>query len=725
MRGAFAAAALLALGIQRAVALPPQAISLELPRGFEKATLWQAAGSSGRRLPLQLGDSRSAVVETSVACGSEVFFIAVAGHRTASARAEPNANCSAPLQLREFPTTPISGVLTLPSRQRSPDVAVALAVRCAQGPLASIATIHGRRLEIRAPSGCEQVRLLIGDFLPFIVSGSELNVASRDLGIVRLSTAARARIRVVDAAGEPLRNVRVAAVIHDDLVASRVVPLDFKKLTASSALTDPQGWARLSNLPPGEVVFAASAPGSEFGILSDAYEIDPAHEMTAELRLPPLAALNVRTTAAVGLTAVLFRSRVDDNTPRLSFEIPATRLPRIEGIPPGVWSVRAAWRYGGGAVLSPEKVITLGPGSEEDLIFDLPLAPFHGGVTRANEPIAGWITFRRDGDKTAPTSVPLAADGAFEILLAGAGSYRVRVDQQDGSSVTLRDLARLEPDQALEIALPPGRLIGSVVDSTGHGAAGAVIAAENADGQRDQEGIAYTRSGPDGHFVLTSIEPGPWRVTGEKEGETSDSVLVVSDGTVNRVDLQLRSVRKVVVRVITAGGTPITAAAVVATPLTLDDSGEAMVNFTDGDGQVELTVPSSTRELNFAVRSPDNTIATSRNATSEAILIAMPAASGSLVLKRSSGWPASYTGRLVAIDGSFFGPALTGTKNENSMIIPRLPPGTWKYFEPASVSELHSLEARPSLALGSPLAFATVTPGAAAEMVIQERPDSH
>ena len=217
---------------------------------------------------------------------------------------------------------------------------------------------------------------------------------------------------------------------------------------------------------------------------------------------------------------------------------------------------------------------------EQRVNLELPEGGITGRVTDSEgRPAAGIrvtaepstsFSFNRFDPRSASTD----ADGRYELDDLDPGTYALRVGSRGwgrggGSTGDAYGVAVVEGVEVTATSMTggvnvqlssPGRVIGLVVGKDGEPLAGATVFVREASG-RPVDAISTVRSGSDGRFSYSRVNPGTYVVSARGDGQASETVggVVVSAGQDTEVRLEVDTASSLVVRTVEKDDTPVRA----------------------------------------------------------------------------------------------------------------------------------------------------------------------
>lgn len=218
---------------------------------------------------------------------------------------------------------------------------------------------------------------------------------------------------------------------------------------------------------------------------------------------------------------------------------------------------------------------------EQRVDLELPEGGIAGRVTNSDgRPAAGIrvtaepsvsFSFNRFDPRSASTD----ADGRYELGDLDPGTYALRVGSRgwgrggggstgDGYGVALVEGVEVNATSmtaGVDVQLSsPGRVIGVVVGRDGAPVAGATVFVRESSG-RPVDAISTVRSGADGRFAYSRVNPGSYVVSARGDGLASEGVagVLVSSGKDTEVRLEVDAASDLVVRTVEKDDTPVRA----------------------------------------------------------------------------------------------------------------------------------------------------------------------
>lgn len=428
----------------------------------------------------------------------------------------------------------------------------------------------GDHLRLGVPAECGALSVRVAGFAPIHPMTRELRAGDvHDLGLLSLRKGAAAVLRVRSARNaEPLESVRITAVRASNRSAIRG-KLEIESASLGSAVTDSAGWARLTGLPDDRVVFSLHASGRKYPQWSEEYEL-PAGDETVidDLTLEPAANVLVTLSVPARLREDVVLSEVellaDENTqwptrePMRAELTPAGAV--LEDVPPGRYLLHATGRIKNGFALKvAETTVSVVAGVDQQIPLTLTDTLYSGRVTRAGLAVKGTINLKPADRRSShrPAVSRLDGDGNFHVLLDGPGNYSVFVQTPNHDGIALGHYVEFtDPDEAVEVELPTGRMAGRVFDSAGNPVTGVMVTARQQIAEPAAEVAGLNTD--DGRFTLEGVTAGTWEVFAESKSERSEAVIVaVGSSDVDGISLVVDPTYPVAINVVGAGGEPL------------------------------------------------------------------------------------------------------------------------------------------------------------------------
>ena len=225
-------------------------------------------------------------------------------------------------------------------------------------------------------------------------------------------------------------------------------------------------------------------------------------------------------------------------------------------------------------------LIDVRAGGEQRVNLELPEGGIAGRVTDSDgRPAAGIRVTAEPStsfsfNRFDPRSTSTDAEGRYELEDLDPGTYALRVGSRGwgrggGSTGEAFGVALVEGVQVSATSITggvnvqlssPGRVIGQVVNRDGAPVAGATIFVREASG-RPVDAISTVRSGADGRFSYSRVNPGSYLVSARGDGKASEAVdgVVVTSGQDTEVRLEVEAGSNLVVRTVEKDDTPVRA----------------------------------------------------------------------------------------------------------------------------------------------------------------------
>jgi protocatechuate 3,4-dioxygenase beta subunit len=357
----------------------------------------------------------------------------------------------------------------------------------------------------------------------YLPDSRSITLSGRDARLdVQLSPGMKVAGVVVTDAGTPLGDARVSVRGISGGMGGR------------STRTDANGTFQLEGLAPGHYSFVAEHSPYAQGVVRD-FDISSG----APLRIVMTSGATIYGHVSGLSAAELSHAQVtawatgDD----AGAEVDASGNFRIEGAPSGSVRIQAETRSGmGGAQRnSPMKTIDVAPGAmaQVDLEFSNDTT-VRGRVTRNGRPLGNaMVDFLPNGRSGTHVRAQADATGSYSATGLGDGPYRVAVV----------DLERFTPystsyevtgSGTFDIDIKAAPVRGRVTDSaTGEGVADAKVELRAASNVTDFLGLRSAITDANGGFLIDSVAPGAYHISGTKTGYGSDirDVTVTEAGT--------------------------------------------------------------------------------------------------------------------------------------------------------------------------------------------------
>ena len=263
------------------------------------------------------------------------------------------------------------------------------------------------------------------------------------------------------------------------------------------------------------------------------------------------------------LFANLKRADIEAGTYRIELDRPGAYLVSVE---------RGSRRNG--------FLIDVPASGEQRVNLELPEGGIAGRVTDSDgRPAAGIrvtaepstsFSFNRFDPRSASTD----ADGRYDLGDLDPGTYALRVGSRGwgrggGSTGDAFGVALVEGVEVnatsmtagVDVQLSsPGRVIGVVVGRDGAPVAGATVFVRESSG-RPVDAISTVRSGADGRFTYSRVNPGSYVVSARGDGQASEGVagVLVSSGKDSEVRLEVDAASDLVIRTVEEDDTPVRA----------------------------------------------------------------------------------------------------------------------------------------------------------------------
>lgn len=378
---------------------------------------------------------------------------------------------------------------------------------------------------------------LVGTSKTVTLSGTETRVDAQ------LSNGVRVTGVVVSEGGSPVADATVSAT-----------SATAGESGSGSTRTDAGGNFQLEAMAPGRYTFRAGKRGEAQGTLRD-FDISTGAPVRIVLQTG-----GVISGRVIGLTPEeLQQATVMAQSPNggASSAVDSNGNYRIEGAPTGTvrLSARATGMFGMGKT-SPQVSVQLEPGGSAtaDIEFKSNTV-VRGRVTRDGRPMndATVMFYPRGAEAQTSARTTTDRDGAYEVSGLDDATYSVTVvDSQRGSPFSTTHKVR--GSGSFDIDVRSSTLRGRVIDAaTGSPIGDAVVEVRTADTEGGpQFPLRSLQTDAAGAFVVESITPGKYNVTGEKEGYgTKISSISVGDSG-GDIELKLTRNDGILLRVVDA-----------------------------------------------------------------------------------------------------------------------------------------------------------------------------
>lgn len=197
-----------------------------------------------------------------------------------------------------------------------------------------------------------------------------------------------------------------------------------------------------------------------------------------------------------------------------------------------------------------------------DIEFSLARLAINGRLFLGRKPIPGVIHLS-EPDSGVRIETAADTDGRFSVILPAAGRWSAMIELHRPRQYCPAGDVEISPGRELEIKLPDGRVTGRVVNADGT----AVAKAEVGIFTEDYHRAGSTLSGPDGSFVFRALASGRHTLRAEKEDRASrKQALTLSDGSEVSVIVVLEEGAALRCRITSAVG-PVADANVIVFPM--------------------------------------------------------------------------------------------------------------------------------------------------------------
>lgn len=630
-----------------------------------------------------------------------------------------SADCSGgPLKVKLFPRAELKLRLAAAGGSALPSQAVIAFAQCPASARSEaekqfrlpVAISPAGAMTASLPAGCTDLSVLTPDFAPLSWWGLHLPAGKlTDLGAKSLQKGASLLIRALDSDdGLPLEGVHLRLVRAAQATkAIRGVLAGHGAGSTAEGVTGNRGWLRLSGLDDGGFTLIAMAKNHAVSCQNLTLEHGK-QTVVDDLELGRLGSADVSVTWAnsatpddLSLTLVASaRLCCHEIFGVRSTKVPPSGLVHLAGLSPGSWKFTAALIHPSG------RAYTLGDTeatvvSAQNTFVDLSLSDllYRGELLRGDEPVRAALRLDplkpRPGDTRASTSSQ--DDGSFMVVLPRAGKYDVRVTaRQPQIDTTVPSVSFSDPDKRVEVPLPRGRIVGTVVDGNGNPVARARVTAyllqKVAGGKAPADVVVgHGLSAEDGSYSVEGARAGSWRVTAEHDQLASDPriVQVPKDDDATGVTLVVRMTLTQSGTVRHADGRPAAGVYVWGNSVASDGLLSSAYATTDPNGHFEI-------RLKAKEGSPGDLVVCGPGIAAEPFRITLsgkkPAelsvvdTGGSLRLSFSSASASMFAGlALVRPDGAYLpagelvggGVAASMSDGNTVMTIRNLAPGAW------------------------------------------------
>jgi large repetitive protein len=302
---------------------------------------------------------------------------------------------------------------------------------------------------------------------------------------------------------------------------------------APKAISGPDGRAQFSHLSPGRYTLTAGSAGRRSKPVEVSVEADQERDDVRVVVGGGATVLASVTGLAPEERGHLSVSLWGAGTSVTGKELPDGRF-EVRDFAPGPANISARV---GGELERGGRFVNRQVTVPEDGSLDLELA-FEVGFTltvsvlRDGQPVEGVTVYANPTTRQTATNAIAATDASGSCRLTGlkAGTYRVTAFSSTTSSIAPEQKIDVSGDQAVELLLPSGRVVGRVVASgSGQPLAGAQVAirSTNADGTF---GLTRNATTDDtGRFQLAGLETGPLTLTAQRTGYVVETRTVTAD----------------------------------------------------------------------------------------------------------------------------------------------------------------------------------------------------
>ncbi|MEM9596624.1 MAG: carboxypeptidase-like regulatory domain-containing protein, partial [Acidobacteriota bacterium] len=695
-------------------------------------------------------------------CRPGDVHVVTAGGRIGSAAVVdgPGACGASSVDLELVPFAGVHGTLDAPRGVARPTSGALLARDCGagddgagrqQGSFPFLVGDDGS-FRARVPATCRQLTLQTAGFSPIPWRNLNLQAGGdTHLGRHRLEHGAALLVRVLDGAGgSPMAGATVDLVPQDGVEEALDRSLRGEAAAAQHRdITDPRGWTRLAGLEPGSYVLQVGAPGEPVPVFTQPFALEAGIETHLDdVVLAAPATLTLAVEDPTGALGPGDSVRLDAFSDIASCGL--RRLLSLEGkggdtfdlppLPSGSWQFAVSIDEGQG------KFNTLG---DLDLQLEsgalmretvvLTRSYFRGVVTLAGEPVEADLEFHAHDPQAAGyrPGVRTDSNGRFEIPLAAAGTYEVRIqDDASGYVTSVPSVELVDPAEEVEIELTEGRVDGRVEDASGRPIGGAIVVATREDYRGDDQSPTLVRTGSraegDGAYHLLALTPGRWTVKAWDKATDRRSEPRLVELTEGERILDLRLVvdaGEIVAGTVRSSGLPLPNAQGVVTPLAYADGvARSHPQFrTDGDGSFRVELPpGGGGAVNVVVQSAGSPVTAFRAASGDDLSFDLPRYGASVSFHLGPDSTRGDLGRLLLMNRRGATLPLQAIRDllfqDGIAVVPNLAPGHWRLHRISSTPELHRLMRSGSTWQGPTLAEVQLAAGDVVDLDVQPRP---
>jgi hypothetical protein len=306
----------------------------------------------------------------------------------------------------------------------------------------------------------------------------------------------------------------------------------------------------------------------------------------------------IRGTAQPLEVGLLLRGADDDWKEVAHRSLPAgTRRLRFEGLESGVYQIHLR-----GSLPTEQLGTKIAVGTGDTRRTTIAVEPFSvsGRVLLGDTSIGAGALVLRHRELRWSADIPLMADGTFRAPVWQRGTFASEVR---GAALPTPYLGEVElggESSVLNIAIPDGRIVGTVRDAnSGAPVEGAVVALQTSIDDREEH-VKLT-TGPEGRFEFTGIKDGRHTVRIVPPRHlVPDPILfsLGSDARLRELDVRVEPGRAVAIVVIDADNDPVANAQVLAVAesklrarTATDEDGRAVVSVPDDDAATLFVIP--------------------------------------------------------------------------------------------------------------------------------------
>ncbi len=370
---------------------------------------------------------------------------------------------------------------------------------------------------------------------------------------------------------------------------------DERKLTATA---NARGFFQFRSLPPSSYSLTAiAADGSTATLTGIKVNDGREHVLERPLQLQALGIVQVTVAPPITPAGQPWTVRIQHILSFTPFPITAAEGLATNGswrgrLQPGKYQVQVLDIAGSIHERSEINVI----GGPQEVPIAVQHVAVEGRVHVGNDGVAADLRFT---SKDANVKMRSDKDGKFAGLLPGDGKYNVRIEESRLTRDRTVELRRGDDGVIhADLALPPGRISGEVVDSTGRPRFATVEvrwAASN-------ETTRFASDEKTGQFDVRGLEPGPAQVDALSGDDESNQIPVtIGESEGSRIHLVVATTRKLHGIVTSPSGEPVAGALVRI----LSDSMYGLREAPTGmNGGFSVVVPGSVSNVEVVVVAP-------------------------------------------------------------------------------------------------------------------------